>query len=72
MVICEMLGVPAADQAQFHSWSTAIVRSLDLTDEDLVYNRAALAAMELTNYLDGLLTERRARPWWRPRRPATG
>ena len=61
-VICEMLGVPAADQAQFHNWSAAIVRSIDLTDEVAVYTQASAAAAELTHYLDGLLTERRARP----------
>jgi cytochrome P450 len=61
-VICELLGVPAADHDQFHGWSNAIARSLDLTDEEAVYNRASEAAVELTDYLDGLLTERRARP----------
>lgn len=61
-VICELLGVPAADQDQFHDWSNAIARSLDLTDETAVYDRAAVAAAELTGYLDGLLRERRERP----------
>ena len=61
-VICEMLGVPTADQVRFHGWSAAIVRSLDLTEDEQVYNRASLAAAELTDYLDGLLRERRARP----------
>lgn len=61
-VICELLGVPAADHDQFHVWSNAIARSLDLTDEEAVYNRASVAAAELTDYLDGLLLERRARP----------
>ncbi len=61
-VICEMLGVPTADQARFHGWSAAIVRSLDLTEDEGVYNRASSAAAELTDYLDGLLQERRARP----------
>jgi cytochrome P450 len=61
-VICELLGVPAADHERFHGWSNAIARSLDLTDEEAVYNRASEAAGELTDYLDGLLAERRARP----------
>jgi cytochrome P450 len=61
-VICEMLGVPTADQARFHGWSAAIVRSLDLIEDEEIYSRASLAAAELTDYLDGLLRERRARP----------
>ncbi len=61
-VICEMLGVPAADQARFHGWSAAIVRSLDLTEDPAVYNRASAAAAELTGYLGELLRERRAQP----------
>jgi cytochrome P450 len=61
-VICEMLGIPAADQDAFHQWSNAIARSLDLTDVEAVYNRAAVAAEEMTGYLDGLVAERRRRP----------
>ena len=61
-VICEMLGVPPADQGRFHGWSAAIVRSLDLTDETAVYERASAAAAEMTAYFDELLAERRARP----------
>ncbi|MFN8467797.1 MAG: cytochrome P450 [Caldilineaceae bacterium] len=61
-VICALLGVPREDYVQFHDWSDAIARSLDLTDEAAVYDRAAAAAGALTDYLDGLLTERRVRP----------
>lgn len=61
-VICEMLGVPLADQGLFHAWSAALVRSLDLTDEPAVYNRASVAAAEMTAYFDELLAERRAQP----------
>ena len=61
-VICEMLGVPLADQGLFHAWSAALVRSLDLTDEPAVYNRASVAAAEMTAYFDALLAERRAQP----------
>jgi len=61
-VICAMLGVPAADQARFHGWSAAIVRSLDLTEDEAVYNRASVAAAEMTAYFDDLLVDRRARP----------
>ena len=61
-VICRMLGVPAADHVAFHDWSDAIARSLDLTDDPAVYDRAARAAAALTGYLGDLLAERRARP----------
>jgi cytochrome P450 len=61
-VICALLGVPAADHRQFHRWSDAIARSLDLTEESAIYDRAAEAAVALTGYLEGLLAERRARP----------
>lgn len=61
-VICALLGVPAADNVRFHAWSDAIARSLDLTEDPAVYDRAAAAAEQLQGYLDGLLVERRARP----------
>lgn len=61
-VICAMLGVPVADQGRFDGWSAALVRSLDLTDDPAVYNRASVAAAEMTAYFDGLLAERRAQP----------
>jgi cytochrome P450 len=61
-VICSMLGVPAADHIRFHDWSDAIARSLDLTEDQAVYERATVAAVDVTAYLADLLAERRARP----------
>jgi hypothetical protein len=61
-VICALLGVPAADHTRFHTWSDAIALSLDLTEDEAVYNRAADATVELTSYLDDLLRERRREP----------
>lgn len=61
-VICALLGVPQADHIYFHGWSDAIARSLDLTEETAVYDRAAEAAAALTSYLEGLIAERRVRP----------
>lgn len=61
-VICSMLGVPPADHIRFHDWSDAIARSLDLTEDQDVYERAAVAAVDVTAYLADLLAERRSRP----------
>jgi cytochrome P450 len=61
-VICALLGVPPAEYVQFHGWSDAIARSLDLTEDPDVYDRAAGAAAALTDYLEGLLAQRRATP----------
>ena len=61
-VIAAMLGVPAADHGRFHGWSNALARSLDLTDDPAVYDRAAAAAVAFTDYLRELVEERRARP----------
>ncbi|PVE04746.1 cytochrome P450 family protein [Streptomyces scopuliridis] len=51
-VICELLGVPAADREAFHRWSSAIVA---VTDAE-----AAMAgATAMTEYLTGLIEEKR-------------
>ncbi|MFE4368627.1 cytochrome P450 [Streptomyces sp. NPDC056835] len=52
-VICELLGVPAADREAFHRWSSAIVA---VTDAE-----AAMAgAAAMTEYLTGLIEEKRS------------
>jgi pimeloyl-[acyl-carrier protein] synthase len=61
-VIAEMLGVPLADQEEFHGWSNDLARSLDLTDETAVYDRAAEASVLFRDYLRGLAAEKRAHP----------
>jgi cytochrome P450 len=62
-VICELLGVPREDEPHFHGWATALARSLDpaqgMAEEDV--RRAAQAAMQMIEYLGGLVAERRAR-----------
>lgn len=63
-IICDMLGVPAADQDRFHAWSAVLARGLDpeflLTDE---VRRARLDALgSFAEYFFALLAERRARP----------
>ncbi|MEM7092405.1 MAG: cytochrome P450 [Actinomycetota bacterium] len=63
-VICEMLGVPAADVASFTAWSDDLSRMVDpgvlRTEEDeLAIERAR---QDLSAYTAALLAERRARP----------
>jgi cytochrome P450 len=61
-VIAMMLGVPREDHRQFHGWSNALARSLDLTDDPVVYDQAAEATVAFTNYMQTLVAERRSRP----------
>jgi cytochrome P450 len=61
-VIAEMLGVPEDDRDTFHQWSDALGRSLDLTDDPAVYERASGAAAEFTDYLRELANRRRREP----------
>jgi cytochrome P450 len=61
-VIAEMLGIPEEDRDLFHHWSDALARSLDLTDDPAIYDRASVAAAEFTDYLRTLAARRRAHP----------
>ncbi|MFE7129148.1 cytochrome P450 [Streptomyces sp. NPDC057617] len=51
-VICELLGVPAADREAFHDWSSKIVAFDDA-------QAAAAAAGAMTAYLTGLIEDKR-------------
>ncbi len=63
-IICDMLGVPVADQDRFRGWSQALARGLDpdflLTDE--VIEARGHAALEIIRYFSGLVDERRKSP----------
>ncbi len=61
-VIAEMLGIPEADRHHLRPWSAEICRMYELepTDEDA--RAASAAAVEFSEYLRGLIRERRARP----------
>ena len=61
-VIAAMLGVPAADHAKFHSWSVALVNSLDLKRDAQVDARAAQATAAFEEYFAHLIAKRRADP----------
>ncbi|MEU3739831.1 cytochrome P450 [Streptomyces sp. NPDC032198] len=50
-VICELLGVPAADRAAFQAWSALIVTATDP-------EAAVVAGQEMTSYLTGLIKDK--------------
>ncbi|MCX5215076.1 cytochrome P450 [Kitasatospora sp. NBC_00240] len=54
-VICELLGIPAADQGDFHTWSTEIVAPSSV-------EAAGAAVTGMTGYLGALVEERRRAP----------
>ena len=61
-VICEMLGVPKEDRHLFHEWSSGATRLLDgvIPPEDLM--PALGGAMQIINYLNGIIERRRRSP----------
>ena len=64
IMICELLGVPAADQLAFRRWSAALTKSIDpgvlRTDAD--NDAIDGATREMHDYVAALLDERRASP----------
>jgi cytochrome P450 len=56
-VICEMLGVPAADLEQFHAWSDAMIGDWQRDADEIM-----TAAAELYGYFGTLIEIKRARP----------
>jgi cytochrome P450 len=56
-VICELLGVPVADQHLFHTWSEAIVSTTSLPPETITKYMDNLFA-----YMAGLIAQRRREP----------
>jgi cytochrome P450 len=61
-VICHLLGVPREDEPRFHAWATPLARSLDpaqgMSAAEL--QQAAQAAMQIEEYMSGLIAARRA------------
>jgi cytochrome P450 len=63
-IICDMLGVPVADQDRFKSWSTSLARGLDpdfLLTGEAIKDRD-YAVMQFAQYFFELLAERRRSP----------
>jgi cytochrome P450 len=61
-VICELLGVPAEDRHLFGPWSSDASRLLDGVLDDETVMRGMSGAMQLVNYLNPLIDERRTAP----------
>lgn len=62
MVICDLLGVPLEDQAQFKPWSTVIARVIDGDVDEAMLQEAIPAVMGFVQYFAALINERRASP----------
>ncbi len=63
-VICDLLGVPVADQDRFKVWSNALAKGLDpdfLLTEETIAERAE-AVLQFSQYFFELLAERRRHP----------
>ena len=61
-VICELLGVPAADRDRFRPLAADLTEALELTADSSASSPAATAARELTGYFTALIAERRTDP----------
>jgi len=63
-VICHLLGVPREDEPRFHAWATPLARSLDPAQgmSEAEVKQAAQAAMQMGEYMAGLIAERGAQP----------
>jgi cytochrome P450 len=61
-VICRLLGVPAADQAQFRAWGHEVAATLEPMTEYAARTDPRRAELELTAYLGDLVARRRADP----------
>jgi len=62
MVICELLGVPASDRAQFRIWSNAVVSGEFITAGEPVEAWRRTAFADFSGYLRALLARKRADP----------
>jgi cytochrome P450 len=61
-VICELLGVPREDESRFHAWADTLAHSVDPDPGQKTDQAALLAGMELRDYMQQLVAERRAHP----------
>ncbi|MEV5436622.1 cytochrome P450 [Streptomyces sp. NPDC052682] len=61
-VIAEMLGVPEADRAPLRPWSADICGMYELNPSEEAAAKAVRASLEFSDYLRGLIAERRKEP----------
>ena len=61
-VICELLGVPREDESRFHTWADTLAHSIDPDPGQKTDQAALFAGMELRDYMQQLVAERRAHP----------
>jgi cytochrome P450 len=61
-VIAELLGIPADDRRHLRPWSAEICRMYELNPSEEDARAASRASIEFSEYLRGLIRERRARP----------
>jgi len=61
-VICELLGVPREDESRFHVWADTLAHSIDPDPGQKTDQAALLAGLELRDYMQKLVAERRAHP----------
>lgn len=59
IVICEMMGVPASDRAQFTQWTADATHDLQLMPSPELAARADAASIELRDYFRALIAQRR-------------
>jgi cytochrome P450 len=62
MVICDLLGVPLDDQAQFKPWSSAIARAVDGDVDRAMLDQALPAIFGFVQYFNELIDQRRHDP----------
>ena len=61
-VIAELLGIPEPDRRHLRPWSADICGMYELDPDEATARRAVAAAVEFSEYLRGLVRERRERP----------
>jgi unspecific monooxygenase len=61
-VIAELLGIPEGDRPLLRPWSADMTLMFELTRSEADERRAVQATVEFSDYLRGLVRERRARP----------
>jgi cytochrome P450 len=61
-IICELLGVPREDEAQFHVWADTLAHALDPDPGETMTQEALFAAQQLVTYMRKLVEAKRAQP----------